>query len=84
VEKKSISIHEIDGVRIIVVDNEAFDWGIDEADFKRVSLQTHNDPYLKDNFIGNIQKHFVNCFSEFIGRPVNLAEINVALEKGSI
>jgi hypothetical protein len=82
--RKDVSIHEIEGVRIIVVGNEAFDWGVDERDFKTARVKSRNDPALKENFLGSIEKHFVNCFSEFVGRQVTLKEINQALEQGWI
>ena len=81
---KKITIHNIDGINMIAVDNEVFDWGIEEEDFKTADLISKNDPFMKENFLGNIQKHFVNCFSEFIGRKTNLAEINKALAEGEI
>lgn len=81
---KKVTMHDMDGIRIIAVDNEAFDWGIEEEDFKTINLIAKNDPEMKNNFIGNIQKHFVECFGEFIGRPTSLQEINKALESGWI
>lgn len=81
---KKVTIHDMDGIRIIAVDNEAFDWGIEEENFKAINLISKNDPEMKNSFIGNIQKHFVECFGEFIGRPTTLQEINTALESGWI
>ncbi len=82
--RKDVSIHEIEGVRMIVVGNEAFDWGVDERDFRKAQVASKNDPLLKDSFLGQIEKHFVDCFSEFIGKPVKMEEINQALEQGWI
>lgn len=82
--KKNLKIHEIDGVRMIVVGNEAFDWGVDEEHFKATALICKNDPEVKDNFLGNIQKHFVSSFSEFLGKDVTLTEINKSLKEGFI
>ncbi len=81
---KKVTIHDIEGRRIIAVDNEAFDWGIEEEDFKAAHVVIRNDPAVKESFLGNIQKHFVTCFSEFIGRPTTLKEINKAIEEGWI
>lgn len=81
---KKITIHNMNGVNIIAVDNEAFDWGIEEEDFKAMSLTIKNDPEIKRSFLGNMQKHFVQCFGEFIGRPTTIQEINKALETGWI
>lgn len=82
--RKDVFVEGIEGVRYIVVGNEAFDWGVEEEHFKAASVISKNDPVMKENFLGEIQKHLVSCFSEFIGRPVTLVEINEALRVGSI
>ena len=81
---KKVTLHEMDGVRIIALDNEAFDWGIEEEDFKAAQVISKNDPAMKDNFLGSVQRHFVDCFSEFLGRPTSLEEINRAIADGWI
>ena len=81
---KKVTIHELNGIRVIAVDSEVFDWGMEEEDFKATHLITKNDPEMKNSFLGNIQKHFVTCFGEFIGRPTTLQEINKSLESGWI
>jgi hypothetical protein len=82
--KKQVSIHDIEGVRYIVVGNEAFDWGVEESHFLRAKSTCNNDPTLKANFLGSIEKHFVSCFSQFIGRKVKMEEINESIERGWI
>lgn len=82
--KREVSVHDIEGIRYIVVGNEAFDWGVEETDFKRAKIATKNDPTLKANFLGSIEKHLVACFSQFIGRQTSMKEINDSLERGWI
>lgn len=79
---KKITIHEFNGQKILVVDNEAFDWGLDEDTYQKAKFAIKNDPLMKENFIGNIQKYFVDAFSEFVGKEMTLKEINDAIEKG--
>ena len=81
---KKVTIHDMGGMRIIALDSEAFDWNIEEEDLKTCQIISKNDPEMKENFIGNIQKHFVACFSEFLGRPTSLKEINLAIKDGWI
>lgn len=83
-EENRITIHEIEGQRILAINNEAFDWGIDEESFKKVQTIAKNDPEVKKNYIGSIQKYFVKCFSEFIGKEITLKEINQAIKRGYI
>jgi len=83
-EENRITIHEIEGQRILAVNNEAFDWGIDEEHLKAVQVISKNDPEVKKNYIGSIQKYFVDCFSEFVGKEMTLKEINEAIKRGHI
>ncbi len=83
-EENRITIHEHDGQKILAVNNEAFDWGINEESFKKVQFLARNDPEVKNNYIGSIQKYFVKCFSEFIGKEMTLKEINQAIKRGYI
>jgi len=83
-EENRITIHEIEGQRILAVNNEAFDWGIDEENLKAAQVISKNDPEVKKNWIGSIQKYFVRCFSEFVGKEMTLKEINEAIKRGHI
>jgi len=49
-----------------------------------VEISIGNDPTMKENFIGNMLNHFVDSFSDFLGKKVSLKELNDALEKGYI
>jgi hypothetical protein len=81
---KTITMHEINGMRIIAVDNEAFDWGLEEDAFKAAQLAIKNNPKIKEIYIKNIQKYFLDCFSEFMGRTVTIKEINEGIKCGLI
>ena len=81
---KRITIHEIDGMKILAVDNEGFDWGIDEEGLKKAALKIKKDPHMREMYVGNIQKHFIKSMSEFLGKEVTLKEVNDAIESGSI
>jgi len=82
--RKKIAIHEHQGMRILAVDNEAFDWGLNEEQYKKAQFVIKNDPEMKENYVGDIQKHFIKSMSEFLGKQVTLKEINDAIEKGFI
>jgi len=70
--------------RGIFVEDELFDWGLDEADLKTANALIKQDPHMRKSVMGDIQSHFVACFSEFIGREVILSQINEALRTGEI
>jgi len=81
---KQVSIHDIDGIKYIVVGNEAFDWGVEESDFNKAKAACNNDPTMKATFLGTIEKHFIDCFSKFIGRKTTMQEINDSIDRGWI
>lgn len=78
---KKVEIVSYEGINILVVDNEGFDWSFDE---KSLQKAIKNDPTAKESVIGNIQKHFIKSFSEFIGREITFDEINKAIVEGFI
>lgn len=81
---RKITIHEYEGQRILAVDGEAFDWGLDPKQFEKAKFMIKNDPLMKESVIGNIQRHFVDSFSEFVGKDMTLAQINEAIQEGEI
>jgi hypothetical protein len=66
------------------VENEGFDWEIEPGQLRMVEISIKNDPTMRENLIGNLFNHFVDSFSDFLGKKVTLKEINDALEKGFI
>lgn len=75
---KKVTLHDIDGVRMLAIDNEIFDWGIEEEEIK----QARRSSAIKDDLLGNIQKHFITSLSSFLGREVTIKEVNDAIESG--
>jgi len=73
-----------DEYRAIFVENELFDWGLDPVSLRRAKILARREPLMKRSVMGDIQKHFVECFSEFVGRSVTLEEVNRALETGEL
>lgn len=84
--KKAITIQRVPelGCRAIVMENEVFDWGMDEESLRQAVFLSKNDPETRDTFIGDIQQNLVSAFSEFVGKPCTLLDINLALENGYI
>jgi hypothetical protein len=70
--------------RVIVVGEEAFDWGLDREAIRKAIMAYGSDQAGRRGFTGNVISHLTASFSEFIGRQVTLAEINHALEVGEI
>ena len=79
-----LTLHNIDGINMIAIDDEMFDWSIDPDEFQKAIIAAKGDSWLQHNFINNIKKCFMDYFSEFIGRPASLKEINEAIKNGWI
>ena len=69
---------------LLLVDDELFDWGLDYQSFlsAKGTIALHKE--LSESIALSIINHFLECFSEFIGREINLQEFNLAMEKGEI
>lgn len=82
--RKTVSIGEIDGIRVILVDNQAFDWSVEDEHFKSAQIISRSDPAMRLKYLADIQQYLVTCMSEFLGKPVTLSDINRALANGYI
>lgn len=71
-------------VNMIVVDDEVFDWGIDAESIRNAKNMIDQRPDIKESLVMSMLSHFVECFSEFIGRDITLEEINSSIKKGLI
>ena len=77
-----VEIREHNDYRAIFVDGHLFDWEMDLEGLKKAASFTAGNPTLQKSIEGDIQRHFVESFSEFIGRPITLIEIVEAINKG--
>lgn len=68
--------------KYLVVDNEVFDWGLDDHAARKAILACQGQPETIPIFLGDLQQNFLACFSEFIGKEFSLLEVNEAIEKG--
>lgn len=87
---KKISVMEIkdgDGsqpVRMIVMDNEVFDWGLDPDSISSARKTMEQNPDIRESVVSSIVGHFLDCFADFCGREITLEEVLEALKKGEI
>ena len=73
-----------DGYKAIYVDDVLFDWGLGPEDVERAKKFAKHSEMLKKTIQGDIQKHFLDSFAEFLGKAVSLRELNEAIESGTI
>ena len=70
--------------RSIYIDDVLFDWGMEKEHLNDAIEMTKNDPVMKKSLNEDIKRHFVESFSEFIGKEITLEEVNEAIESGRI
>jgi len=61
----------------IYVNGELFDWGVPKEAVEE--LEMSYDPVWKMRCYQSIRNHFINSFSEFLGRKITFKEINEAI-----
>lgn len=86
-ELKVISIKNTDknkDIRFLVLQKEIFDWGLDDESLLRAKKLIEQKPDMRESVIMSIINHFVESFSDFLGREITLEEIIDAVEKGKI
>ena len=71
-------------IRFIVLDSEIFDWGIDDDSLNRAKKLIQQKPDMKEAIVMSMVNHFIESFSDFLGRPCTLEDIVQSIEKGSI
>jgi hypothetical protein len=84
--RRSIRVQRVPelGCRAIIMDNEVFDWGMDEESLRQAVFLSKTNQEMKEAFINDIQQNLVTSFSEFVGKPCTLLDINMAIENGHI
>ena len=68
----------------IYVDDVLFDWGMEKEHLSNAIEFTKNDSTMKKSLNEDIKRHFIESFSEFIGKEITLEEVNEAIESGRI
>lgn len=71
-------------INYLILDNEVFDWGLEPDDLKNAINMINQNPNTKKAILNSIINHFINSFSEFVGKTMTLQEINLAIETGNI
>ena len=71
-------------INVLYIDGHLFDYLIETKSLKKAKLYCNDNPNLKKSIHGDIQKHFLACLSEFIGREVTIQEVNNSIRKGEI
>lgn len=71
-------------INYLMLENEVFDWGPDPEELQNAIKMINHNNDLKETILNSIVGHFVNSFSEFVGKKMTLNEINTSIENGNI
>lgn len=79
----SFKIDEHEGQKVIFINNEMFDWGIDENALSQANEFASNPNSLKAIHF-DIKNYFLECLEDHIGFEITMKEVNEALKVGYI
>jgi hypothetical protein len=79
--KISFKIKKNEGQKAIFVNEELFDWGIDEEALVQANELSSNPNALKA-IHNDIKNYFLDCLEEFIGFRPTISQVNEALKIG--
>ena len=76
-------VGEFEGQKVIVIDGEIFDWGIDDDALNQANQYVSNKETMSA-IHSDIKNYFLECLSEVLGFEPSIKQINDALELGYI
>ena len=86
---KKLEVVEIDDdelgkIKVLKIGDEYFDWGLDPESLRQAKANISLHKELSESIILSIIQHFLESFSDFIGKEVSLQEFNKYFEEGCI
>lgn len=82
--KIKLEIKEHDNQRVLFINDEIFDWQIEEDELNDAIKFANNEEEVKKAIKADIQNFFLSCIGEILNKDLNLKELNDAIEKGYI
>jgi transcription termination factor NusB len=79
---KLIEIRSLDGENRLFIDNQLFDWGIDEEAIEQIKKIENEEDLQKIN--ENIKDFFLECLSSIVGKKMNIKEAYEAIISGQV
>ena len=79
---KTIEIRKFEGENRLFIDNQLFDWGIDEEAIEQINKIENKEDLEKIN--ENIKQFFLECLSSMIGKKINIKEAYESIISGQV
>jgi hypothetical protein len=80
--KKIIEIRRFDGEDRIFIDNNLFDWRIDDESLDKINKITDKQELM--NVHQNIKEYLLNSLEAYLDRPITIRQIYEAIKTGHI
>lgn len=80
--KIKFEIKKQENQNVLFINDEMFDWQIEEEELDDAIKFANNDEKVKKAIKADIQNFFLSCLSEIINHEITLKELNDAIEKG--
>jgi hypothetical protein len=77
---RSFEIRRFDGEDRIFIDNQLFDWGLDENALEEINKVQDKQELEKIHI--NIRNFFLECLSNQLGKKVTMGQVLEAIELG--
>jgi hypothetical protein len=81
--KIPFTINEYAGQKVIFINNEVFDWAIDEDALIQANEFASNTNALKAIHF-DIKNYFLECLEDYIGFKLNMKQVNEAIKLGYV
>ena len=82
--KIKFEIKKQNNQNVIFINDESFDWQIEEDDLEEAIRFADNNTEVKKAIHADIKNFFLDCVNQVLNKEVTLKQINDALENGYI
>jgi len=80
--KIKFEIKKQNNQNVIFINDESFDWQIEEEDLEEAMRFADDNPAVKKAVHADIKNFFLDCIKQVLNQEVSLKQINDALEIG--
>lgn len=80
--KIKVEIKKQENQNVLFINDEIFDWQIEEEELGDAIKFANNDEKVKKAIKADIQNFFLSCLGEVVDHKITLRELNDAIEKG--
>lgn len=80
-DKISIKISTLEGQKVLFINDELFDWGLDEQALLLANEQSSNKQAMRA-IHSDIRDYFLECIGSAVGFKPTMKQVNLAIKSG--